>query len=383
MLSRDSRTVDRGVSVVLGMVLLVGIVTIAMALLATAILGIDFLDESPSADVVYEEDDDGTVLIALADARGLSAGDTDIRLQNVGDCATWDGSGTLGKGDTTVIDSSDCPDSFEAGDVIQVIGSDVLVDSYELRGGFADYGCEAFESELASDDEIVIEDGDTVACDFVDDGSRISNPVTVRDGGKLIGDIYTEEQITFDDGTVDGDIDSSKEFKLAAESEIHGDIVSPDDGVEIESGTDVGGSITTASKDIVVEADGPSTIGGDITSGEDAVVKADNVVEGAITADRGIDIGDSTEIYGPIDAAYDVVLDQHSLVDADVTLDTTGRSVELKDHATVTGDVHADDNDVILRDGATIEGDVWGDTVTCEGDATVEGEVYADETDCT
>lgn len=131
---RRSSHEDRGVSVVIGTVLLIGMVTMAMAVLGAAVLSTDLVDQPPRAELVYQEDGSGTVTIGLTDVQTLTAGDTEIKLQGEGSCGTWDGSGDLEEGDTTIVDDSDCPDSLEEGDVVQVIGDRTLLDTYELQG---------------------------------------------------------------------------------------------------------------------------------------------------------------------------------------------------------------------------------------------------------
>ncbi|WP_256413331.1 polymer-forming cytoskeletal protein [Haloterrigena gelatinilytica] len=295
---------DRGISIVIGTVLLVGIVTITMAILATAILGTDFIDQSPEADIVYEEDQNGTVLIALADARGLSAGNTELQLRGAGSCGSWDGDGTLGKGSVTLLEGSDCPDSLEEGDVIQVIGSDTLIDTYELRGPFADFGCEAYESELKNGDPIIIEDGDTVACDLTDDGSRLPNDIRVRDGGTLIGNINTSGVLEITDATVDGNVDSLDGFDLKVGSVVDGDVTADVKNVYLRDGSDVEGSIESldSGKDVYLEVGSTesSTVGGDLMSERHVIIKDSNTVEGNVIADEEVQLKKNAIVEGDV-----------------------------------------------------------------------------------
>lgn len=53
------------------------------------------------------------------------------------------------------------------------------------------------------------------------------------------------------------------------------------------------------------------------------------------------------------------------------------------DDATVTSDVYADDNGVVLKGDGLIEGDVTAESIECKDDAEVRGEIDADgETGC-
>lgn len=105
-----------------------------MAVIGTAVLGGGLFERPPEADIIFQEEGDGSVTIALRDARGLSADDTEIRLRGVGSCGTWDGSGELETGDRTNVDDADCPGTLDEGDVLQVIAAETLIDTHEIRG---------------------------------------------------------------------------------------------------------------------------------------------------------------------------------------------------------------------------------------------------------
>lgn len=335
---------ERGISVVIGTVLLVAIVAITMAIIAAALLGGDFYDRSPSADIIYEEDADGSVLIALTDVRGLSAGNTEIKLENGGSCGYWDGSGTLGKGDATTVEGSDCSESLEEGDVIQVIGAQTLLDTYELRGRYPDYHCEEFEDEFNDGSQITIENGGVVSCDFSDDGGQLDNGLEVDNATTIIGKVNVRDNAQLRDGSI---IDGS-----------------------VQSGS---------SKDVILQDDGEaSTISGDIIGGRNADIDGGGTVEGSVTVTRSIWVRDSGEVEGAIEAGEDVLLDQNAIVDNDITLTGSSRLVEVTD-ATVTGNVHADDNEVLLKGDGIIDGDVTADTVECKDDSEIHGNITADE----
>lgn len=125
---------QRGISPTIGVVLLVAIVTMAMALIGASVLGVGLLEDQPDADLVYAEDGGGNVTIGVKDATNLQASDTEIRLEGDGTCVDWQGSGSIEEGDTMLVEAGDCPTSLSKGDVIQVISSDTLIDTYELRG---------------------------------------------------------------------------------------------------------------------------------------------------------------------------------------------------------------------------------------------------------
>lgn len=318
MQSRRLRSDERAVSVVMGTVMLVGMVSIVMAVLAAGILGAGVFDQTPHAELICQEDDTGTVAIGFTDVRGLSAGNTEIRLQGEGSCGSWDGSGTLEKGDITIVDGGDCPDPLEPGDVLQVIGSDTLLDTYELRG--VSTGFDQCESELEGGD-LTVEDGEVIECDVVgDDGGRTDIDVEIEDGGTLIGEVKLNGNggMTFKGGSITGDVVTEDVPTVDNGPEIDGDITVPSDGtgdtLDLKSGTEMDGAITAAEEDVAV-GDG-------------------SVVNGPIETDGSVELEDGT-VNGDIDAeGYTVVLKGDSLVDGDVTADT----IDCKDDSEITGD---------------------------------------------
>lgn len=344
MRRRHPQSAERAVSVVIGTVLLLAIVVILMSILASAVLGVDFLDRSPSADIVYEEDENGTVLIALADARGLSADNTEIRLRTEGTCRTWDGSGTLGKGDAMLLEGSDCPESLEEGDVLQVIGAQTLLDTYELRGRYPDYDCEEFEDEFNDGSLITIENGGVVSCDFTDDGSQLDNGLEVDNATTIIGNVNVRDNAQLRDGSM---IDGS-----------------------VRAGS---------SKDVILQDDGDASIvSGDIIGGRNADIDGGGTIEGSVTVSKSVWVRESGEVEGTIEAGEDVLLDRDAIVGDAITLTGSSRLVEV-DNATVRGSVYADDNDVLLKGDGIIEGDVTADTVECKDDSEIHGDINADD----
>ncbi|AGB32806.1 Type II secretory pathway component [Natrinema pellirubrum DSM 15624] len=348
-LRRSSRD-DRGVSVVVGTVLLIGMITMAMAVLGAAVLSTDLVDSPPRAEFVYQEDGNGTVAIGLTDVQKLTADGTEIKLEGEGSCGMWGSGGDLEEGAVTTVEDGDCPDSLEEGDVIQIIGAETLIDTYELRGvSGATYGADCtdeIDEKIDDGDPIVIQDGEVVECDLTDGDDRIDSPVTVRDGGELIGNISTTDEIKIDDGTVDGYVNSSKNFQLKDSSTIGGSVRLTGGGSDltVEGGTDVGGSITTTDNDLNIVIDNTgSTIGSDITSDGSVTVKSDHNIQGSITATDDITLNDGSK---------------------------------------VDDDVDAGDNDVTLKDTSIIQGNVTdADFVDCKGSSDVKGSINAD-TNC-
>ncbi|MDF9745443.1 polymer-forming cytoskeletal protein [Natrinema sp. S1CR25-10] len=368
-----------------------------MAVLAAGILGAGVFDQTPHAELMYQEDDTGTVAIGFTDVRGLSAGNTEIRLQGEGSCGNWDGSGDLEKGDITIVDSSDCSEALEEGDVLQVIGSQTLLDTYRLQGKYPAHGCEVVDEDDFNDgSQIEIDSGNMVDCELTDDGSELDNKFQLDNGTTLVGDVYMSGLVTLTtngQNKIIGDVDA-RNIDVKDGSAIEGNIVAEEtvdvfDGSEIEGTIDAEDTVDinqdtlvsgTIDSDANVDLDQNSRTGSDIYSGDDVTINGNSIVEGRITADRQVDIEDDTEVDGPIEAEHNVMLGPNTVVDDNIAVDTSDRDVDLGKDTNVNGDINADDNEVILGEDATVEGDVTADSITCNDGATIDGEDCDDYT---
>ncbi|WP_245800604.1 bactofilin family protein [Natrinema saccharevitans] len=223
----------------------------------------------------------------------------------------------------TTVDGNDCPDDLERGDVLQIIGSETLVDTYELRGRFADHGCEVIDSDDFDDGSTIeLDSGDSISCEMTDGGDRLDNGLQIDEGTTLMGEVNVTKTV----------------------------------------------ELTTS---------GTNEIAGDITTQKGVDVKDGSVVDGTIKATKSVDVFKDSEVSGSIVADEDVLIDQDAIIDGEISLTGSGRSVEVED-ATVDGDVHADDNDVTLKgDSGVIKGDVTGETVECKDNSEINGDITA------
>lgn len=121
---------ERAISPVVGATLLIGLSVITMGIVGLAVFQFDVLTETPEADLVFDEAEDGsnlTVGVQSINTDDLSKSDVTLSVRGEGCSETWEGSGTLSQGDTN--EFTDC--SFDDGDILQVIGRNALLDSYE------------------------------------------------------------------------------------------------------------------------------------------------------------------------------------------------------------------------------------------------------------
>ncbi|ELY64712.1 hypothetical protein C489_16645 [Natrinema versiforme JCM 10478] len=279
-----------------------------MTVLAAAILGVGFLQQPPSAEMVFQEDE--SVAIVLTDVRGLSADSTEIQLRGEGDCGQWDSSGTLKKGDVTIVERNDCPDPLEKGDVLQVVSPKVLLDTYEVRGNWYDR-CDALTN---GNDLTVSKDDSPLKCDIVgDDGGRADIKVTINEDAELIGTVKLSDSSESDfnikqEGKFTGTLNSDSMPTIKDKATINGDITLPEepngDTLKLNQDTEMNGSIKTIDEEVQLKSN--------------VIVRGDIIVEGS-GMDPGVDLGENVLVDGDIDA--------------------NGHSVDVSESANVTGTI--------------------------------------------
>ncbi|OLZ39057.1 hypothetical protein A6E15_19460 [Natrinema saccharevitans] len=303
---------NRAVSTVLGMVLMVGIITMSMAVLAAALLSGGLYDHQPRAEFVYQEKASGEVLIGVESVQSLAAGDTRIQVKGGSGCGSWGGSGSLEKGAVTAVGDGSC--SLAAGDVIQIVGDSVLLDSYKLRGVSPTYErcSEKFEGRLADGE---IEVTGNLKCDIVgEDGGRTDVDVIIDDSGHLDGTVKLNEggSLNIDGGELTGQLETENVPSIDGGSEINGDMTVAEGGsgdtLQLKSDTRVEGKIHSAGETVNLK-DGSEVIG-DVT-----VVPAPGEDPG-----DGIDLKGNSLIDGDANATeYDVVVGPDATVTDEIT----------------------------------------------------------------
>lgn len=264
---------DSAVSTVVGVVMLIAIVVLVMTVLGAQILSAGVFERQPSVELVYEEQPSGEVIVGVEDVRGLSSDETHIQLQGGPECRQWPGTGTIEVGETVSFDQSDC--NFQVGDELQVIGSNTLVDTYELRGTnppWWDYSCDVDgplnSTGMADDDDVTIDTGDSVECSFTD--SSEDRNFDISNNSALIGDVNTS----------DGDFDVDN-------ATVYGYVVADGDDLVLTNEATI---TRFAYSDGNIDIDGNSTVDGPVLATGDIDVDG-STIDGKIYTD---DAGDVT-----------------------------------------------------------------------------------------
>ncbi len=350
---------DRGISPVIGVVLMIAIFVILIAAVGAFVLGFSPTQSPPNTEMAYIEEGAAGVGVQVV----MDVGD-DVEADNLGfqlddgtNCNGWSGDGTVDTGDETVLAHCDGEDELDEGDTVQVIWSDdtgsrsSIIDSYELQGSadLADDDCDALDLES---DPIEVKSGETIACDIGSSSDPNQASLTVENNGVLIGNVDLDEDFNHDDGgEIIGDVNlnGDHDLDLKSASSIAGDLkTGPDGSVDIDDGT-IGGTVDAGGD---FDIDGAGNVGGSVNADGDVTIP-DGTVGGAVNSEGAIDIDDG-EIGGSLNA------------DGDLDIDG----------GTVGGDIDAG-GDVTIPDG-DIDGNVKAGSNFDITDGVVDGDVYAD-----
>lgn len=155
--------------------------------------------------------------------------------------------------------------------------------------------------------------------------------------------------------TIGGVIDAPGTVISNENTTIQGNINS-DDNVGLESYSVISGSIT-AQNDVITQDN--VTIRSKIDSGGNIILNANATVEENIIGDEDVGVGDDSVINGSISANDDVELNEQSTINGDIDAD----SVVLYDNVEVTGEVNvpSGSNLVCSGSGITINGQSCSD----------------------
>ncbi len=129
-----NNALERGVSPVIGVVLLVAIAVLSMAVVGAFVLESGPNQPPPDTNVVMDQNGDGDITLVLASSTPIP-GDLEIRNESNELCHTWEG--VIEQGDT--IKEEDFDEDCESPDELRIIWVDssgsqsVLIETYDLE----------------------------------------------------------------------------------------------------------------------------------------------------------------------------------------------------------------------------------------------------------
>lgn len=387
---------DRGVSPVVGGLLVLGIVVMLAAVMLFMVTGVgDDTDPTPQAQL---------------ELTPAGAG-SDYELEHLGGDAIGDGDGRVvveGVANESVLESrsltaSESVNLTPLDDTISILYYSDTGESYVLASFDADplpiepdKGCEWVEDQTNGGTDDITIDGVVVNCDVVTDGK-----VFVKNDGAVIGKVDAEEVTLdgdgYDDVVADGAVIMKPESTVEGSVDAGGEVVVKDEST-VDGGVDADGDVLVKTASTVkgdVEADGmvnvndEGTVEGSVDATGNVNIKPVSTVEGSVDAGGKLEVKDESTVEGSLDADENVILGVESTVNGGIETDTqieleadstvdgsveAGGTVTLKDASTVEGTVEAV-GDVELKPGSTIDGDLVGDDVKVT-DSTIGDDVY-------
>jgi len=274
---------QRGVSPVIGTVILVAVVGLLVSV--SAVIFLNLTDErEPQPDVVLEmEGTEDDPIHRLVHEDGDTLDGDKVRVLGAADEHTLDGE-ELTAGKTSHVVAIE--------DEIQVIYQGDHGTTYRLATftpettvSDPDEGCDWVETETNGGTDPIKIDGITVNCDV-----ETTEGIEVQNGGTVIGETVSDaKDLDGDDATIYGDADVETVLNLQ-DGTITGSATSDTADVKLDNATVNGDA--TAEK--VVEVTGGSSVDGDAESKSKTVKVLSGSVSGSITADDEVKLDDAT-----------------------------------------------------------------------------------------
>lgn len=299
---------QRGVSPVVGTVLLLGIVVLLISVSAYLFFGISE-EKEPSPDVVLELESEGE-------------GFAYVLVHNGGDRLNGDKVTLRGAADPEgLVDNALTADNeaqvYPVEESINVVytgehGTTYILATFEVDRSIPepDAGCDWVDNETNGGTEDAKITGEVVNCDVETNkvvevsnggiiiGETLSDTKTVdADNAQFYGDVTAEDVVNIQDGTVTGSVTSQTADVKLDNSTVNGEVTAQK-VVELQGGSSVGGSVKSTNKKVKI-LDG-SSVDGDVVSDTEQVKVIDSEVSGSIATDGTVTLDGATidgEIY--------------------------------------------------------------------------------------
>jgi flagellin-like protein len=280
---------DRGISPVIGTVLLVGIVVILIAVSAALFFGIaDTSDPAPRIVMDADSQDDG-VEYTLRHERGDTVDGDNVRLEGAADPDATVGDRLTAGYEVTV---------YPTAEEIAVVWYDDRDTSYvlttvEVSRAFPepDEGCDWVDDESNGGSDPITIDGLVVNCDV-----ETNDQVEVQNGGAVVGEVVSDsKELDADDAEIYGDVDVEKVLNVQ-NGTVTGDATSRTADVKIHTGSTVEGSVEAEK---VAEVTDGSEVEGDVQSRSKDAKILDSTVGGAVTANGTVKL-DGADVAGHV-----------------------------------------------------------------------------------
>jgi cytoskeletal protein CcmA (bactofilin family) len=232
------------------------------------------------------------------------------------------------------------------------------------------------KSEVQTEGDITSGSGDILLESGVSVNGDLSAAKGIEAGenSDLEGDVDASQNIEIDSGSnVEGDMSSgSGDILLESDVSANGDL-SAAKGIEAGENSDLGGDVDASQN---IEIDSGSNVEGDMSSGSgDILLESDVSANGDLSAAKGIETGVDSTLRGDVSSGSDdIILGSGNLVDGSVD---SAKGIEIGSDSTLKGDVSSGSDDILVGPNALVEGDVdsakkllLAESAEIEGDAS-------------
>lgn len=280
----------RGVSPVIGAVLMVGIFVLLMAVIGAFVFAFSPAQASPNAQFEFVEGHAGGgsgIGVAVFLDLGDSLDEANIQLQIDGQqCNGWEDDGQISMGEGTFID--DCDGEIDVGDELQVIwsngGQSAILATHEVRDPGPLSACAQLRYELSNNQYAEVTE--EINCDVGSESDPVDSNIDIVSGGGIIGDVH-----------LGGD---RGELELRDGSYIDADSITVGDQLQVLDGSHITGEIEALDVVQQIEIEDGSRVEGTLTSGERVLVNMGSEVDGNINAEGEVEVLDGSDVYGDV-----------------------------------------------------------------------------------
>ena len=377
----------RGISPVIGVILMVAIVVVLSSVSAIVIFQAqeDGVEPAPSA-LMEVDSQDGSVTQIFTHEGGERLEGDKLTLKGAADPDVFDGK-SLDQGDTVEF----IPTSKE----VKLIftgenGHSHVLRTFEVEQTvpLPDKGCPWVEAQKASGSDITV-DGIVVNCDIKTPGTiKLTNDalvignvnstgseVTIEES-ETIGNVVADNKVTIPDGDVDGSVTAKGGEAKISEGNVSGDVTSLTNAVTLggQAEVDIGGTVRSEGGG-GIDAGGNARVdvgGSMVSTGGETKLERGNVSGDVISRSNLVKLGGQ----GEVDVGGDVISEGGSGVDAgsNARVDIGGKILAKGGEAKLTrgnvsGDVISRSNAVTLGGDGPV--DVGGDVLS-EGGGGVD-----------
>lgn len=274
---------QRGVSPVIGAVLLIAIVTLLVGV--STVMFLNLTDENePQPNVVLEMEasEDGPIYRLVHEGGDTLDGDK-TRVLGAADDQTLDGEELTADTSSRVVPVEDEIRIVYEGEH----GTTYTLATFEPEKTVPnpDEGCDWVKAETNGGAEPIKIDGIAVNCDV-----ETTEGIEVQNGGVVIGDTVSgTKDLDGNDATIYGDVDVENVLNLQ-DGTITGSATSNTADIKVDNAT-VNGAVTAEK---VAEVTGESSVDGNVQSADKKVKIFSSSVSGSITADEQVKLDDAT-----------------------------------------------------------------------------------------